>query len=241
MMSLLNTISFIWKHPLNRSHQWRAVYRFLRWQIASRLMPESAFGVPFVNNTRLFMSRGMTGATGNWYCGLHELSEMGFVLHVFNEGDVFVDVGANIGSYTIIAAGAIGARVVAIEPIPATFKRLEENIDLNRLNDRVRAHCLGLSDKPGILMFTSHLDTVNHVVAKSEPGNSISIPVTTLDDLLQGTSPTIIKIDVEGHEVAVLEGSKKTLSNPALIAILLETNEGMEDDMALMIVLYSAL
>ena len=223
-MALFNILNLIWNHPLNRGNRLKAISRFIRWQIASILLPEFVFSMPFVSNTRLLISKGMTGATGNWYCGIHELNEMGFVLHVLNEGDVFVDVGANIGSYTILAGGAIGAEVIAIEPIPDTFKHLKENINLNQLTGCVKPYCIGVSDKPGTLMFTSYLDTVNHVVSSYEHGDLISIPVTTLDDLLQGTSPTIIKIDVEGHEVAVLEGSRKTLSNPSVIAILLETN-----------------
>lgn len=47
----------------------------------------------------------MTGATGNWYCGLQEYEDMSFVLHALRPGDLFVDVGANIGSYSILAAG----------------------------------------------------------------------------------------------------------------------------------------
>ena len=76
MYSPLNTLSFILRHPLNRAKKGAALRRFIRWQIASRLLP-GAVAVPFVDSTRLLVLPGMTGATGNIYCGLPEYQEMG--------------------------------------------------------------------------------------------------------------------------------------------------------------------
>ncbi|TMC68336.1 MAG: FkbM family methyltransferase, partial [Chloroflexi bacterium] len=92
----------------------------VRWQFVSRLIA-GPIALPFVEGTSLFAMRGMTGATGNWYCGLHEVREMAFVLHLLRAKDHFLDVGANVGSYTVLAGGAVGARVTAVEPIPETF------------------------------------------------------------------------------------------------------------------------
>lgn len=223
-MKLFRLIRFVWGHPLNKRAPWKALGRMLRWQIASRLLPEAIFGVPFINGTKLFMHRGMSGATGNWYCGLHEVDDMGFVLHLLRPGDLFVDVGANIGSYSVLAAGSIGAHVVAVEPIPSTCEHLNLNLKLNRLESQVEVHCLGLSNSTGILRFTTTLDTVNHVLANGEEGNFEELSVTTLDNLLEGRNPTLLKIDVEGHELAVLEGGKNTLSERGLLAVIMETN-----------------
>lgn len=103
LKNLFNLLTFVWNHPLNRGARLAAIGRVLRWQIASRLMP-GPIALPFVNGTYLFATRGMTGATGNWYCGLHEYEDMSFVMHSLRSGDLFVDVGANIGSYSILAA-----------------------------------------------------------------------------------------------------------------------------------------
>ena len=108
---------FAWNHPLNQGERRTAINRVIRWQLASRMMP-GPIALPFVIGTQLFATRGMTGATGNWYCGLHEYEDMSFVLNALRPGDLFVDVGANIGSYSILAGGG-GARVIAIEPIPS--------------------------------------------------------------------------------------------------------------------------
>src|SRR5947207_3361417 len=108
-MGLYANLRYITRHPLNRKHPARAVGRFVRWQIGSRLIGGKA-AVPFVGPTRLLISRGMHGATGNYYCGLHEFEDMALVLHALRPGDLFFDVGANVGSYTVLAGGAAGAR-----------------------------------------------------------------------------------------------------------------------------------
>ncbi len=64
-MRLLPLLSFIAKHPLNRDAPLQALSRFVRWQLASRLI-DRPVALPFVNDTTLLVRRGMTGATGNW-------------------------------------------------------------------------------------------------------------------------------------------------------------------------------
>ena len=53
----------------------------------------------------------MIGATGNLFCGLHEIEDMGFVLHFLRSDDIFLDVGVNVGTYTVLAAGVAGSSV----------------------------------------------------------------------------------------------------------------------------------
>jgi FkbM family methyltransferase len=224
-MGLLNTLAFILHHPLNAPQKVAALRRYLSWQIGSRLVPGSV-AFPFVDDTRLLTRAGMTGATGNLYCGLHEFEDMAFVLHALKTGDLFVDVGANIGSYTILAAGACGASVIAVEPIPATFEHLLDNIRLNGLSSLVTAKNIGVGACAGTLSFSDQLDTVNHVLAdnEAESTSASSISVETLDALLKEHSPTILKIDVEGFESHVLEGATRTLDSGTLLAVLVELN-----------------
>lgn len=222
-MGILNILRFVWNHPLNAERRLPAIGRMIRWQIGSRLLP-GPVGLPFADGTHLFATRGMSGATGNWYCGLHEAAEMSFVLHALRPTDLFVDVGANIGSYTILASGAAGARTIAVEPIPATFRNLLRNVRLNGLDDIVRCEQLGLSDTRGTLRFTDHLDTVNHIIADDDPGVGIAVPVTTLDELTGADVPAVVKIDVEGYELSVLRGGQRILGDERLLAVILETN-----------------
>ena len=219
---MFNLLRYVWQHPLNAHARWAALGRVLRWQIASRLMA-GPIAFAFVEGTRLFATRGMTGATGNWYCGLHEVHEMAFVLHLLRPDEHFVDIGANIGSYAILGGGA-RARVTAVEPIPSTFAHLKRNVALNELEERVRCYQVGLSGQAGTLRFSSGLDTVNHVLAEGEILPSIDVPVMRLDDMVGDDVPVLMKIDVEGHELSVLRGGPLTLSNPRLLAVIMETN-----------------
>ena len=232
-----NLLQYVWNHPLNTDGKLAALLRVLRWQIAARLMP-GLIALPYVQGTSLFATRGMTGATGNWYCGLHEVNEMAFVLHLLRPEESFVDVGANVGSYTVLAGGGVKARVTAVEPIPETFAHLHRNVVMNGLNDRVRCCQAGLSDKPGALRFSSDLDCVNHVLAEGEDLPGVDVPVMRLDELVGQDAPTLMKIDVEGHELAVLHGGAATLADKRLLAVIMETNGsglryGIADDQLL--------
>lgn len=225
MRNWLKTLGLIVQHPLNRPRRTRALVNYARWQIGSRLLPGTA-AVPYVGPTRLLAKPGMTGVTGNVYCGLHEFEEMGFVLHALRPGDLFLDVGANVGSYTVLAAGACGAAVVAVEPIPTTFRHLTDNVRLNAIEPLVELCNVGLGDRPGELEFSADLDTVNHVLSGEERlrGGGVTVPVATVDALLAGRSPTLVKIDVEGFETQVVAGAGTTLGSPGLLAVLMELN-----------------
>jgi FkbM family methyltransferase len=136
-----------------------------------------------------------------------------------------VDIGANVGSYTILACSAVGARGVAFEPVPTTYKRLVENMRLNHLDARVRCINKGVGGKKGTIAFTSDDDTTNHALAPGEQCDSkVIIEVTSLDTVLAGEDPKLIKIDVEGYETLVLEGARETLKNQTLNAVIMELN-----------------
>lgn len=223
MKKTLRLLRYVLRHPLNRVDRLNALSRVLRWQLGARLLP-GACALPFVDDTHLFVTHGMTGATGNWYCGLHEVDEMAFVLHALRPGELFMDVGANIGSYTVLAAGAVGADVISIEPVPATFNALRRNVRLNDLGAQVHCVNAGLGEGEGELRFTSGRDTANHVLASGERGDGVVVPVRRLDDLCAERIPAIIKIDVEGYEQAVIAGGGATLANEQLQAVIMETN-----------------
>src|ERR1035437_5920947 len=130
MKRLLNILKFIIKHPLSGKHKIKALYKFFRWQFTQLISPRLVVQ-PFIGKTKLWARKGMEAATANIYTGLHEFNEMGFLLHFLQPGDTFVDVGANIGAYSILASGVIGSRTISIEPVPTTFNTLQKNIVLN--------------------------------------------------------------------------------------------------------------
>jgi FkbM family methyltransferase len=224
LLRFYRMLRFITEHPLNRKRKVASMIRLVSWQLRSRIA-SSPVTIKFVNDAKLLVRPGMTGATGNIYTGLHEFEDMAFVLHVLRTSDLFVDVGANVGSYTILASAALGAKTIAFEPIPTTYGHLVDNIDLNGVHDLVTAHNIGVGAERGELIFTSSLDTVNHVLGAAESDiASTKIAVNTLDETLGESRPTVIKIDVEGFETRVIDGAGKALSRDTLLAVVMELN-----------------
>jgi FkbM family methyltransferase len=224
LLRFYRMLRFITEHPLNRKRKVASMIRLVSWQLRSRIA-SSPVTIKFVNDAKLLVRPGMTGATGNIYTGLHEFEDMAFVLHVLRTSDLFVDVGANVGSYTILASAALGAKTIAFEPIPTTYGHLVDNIDLNGVHDLVIAHNIGVGAERGELIFTSSLDTVNHVLGAAESDiASTKIAVNTLDEMLGESRPTVIKIDVEGFETRVIDGAAKALSRDTLLAVVMELN-----------------
>ncbi|HEY0243220.1 MAG TPA: FkbM family methyltransferase [Gemmatimonadaceae bacterium] len=220
-MPLLNTLRFILEHPLNQGHRIAALRRFAAWQVGSRLV-SGPIAAEFVDGLSLLVSPGQTGATGNVYAGLHEVAEMAFVLHLLRKGDLFADIGANIGSYTILACAA-GARCISFEPGPAADS-LAANVRFNNLSSRVDVRRSAVGSTTGEVRFTPDEDTLNHVATSADSSKAIVVPLTTLDAALDGRIPALIKIDVEGFEKEVLDGAQRTLEDSSLLAVIVETN-----------------
>jgi FkbM family methyltransferase len=224
-MPLLRTIRFITSHPLSSRNKVGALIRFLKWQLRSRISSKP-YIFPFVEGTCLVVEKGMVGATGNIYTGLHEFCDMGFLLHYLRKEDLFIDIGANIGSYTILAAGVRKTETIAVEPSSNTFRKLKRNIDYNNINTIVSAYNIGLGSDQGVLHFTKSFDAVNHVVVdRINKIDTEEIGIETLDNLLPEIyKPTLIKIDVEGFETEVINGATSTLKNHFVKAIIIELN-----------------
>lgn len=223
-MSVFNILKFITNHPLNRGQRINSIIRFLKWQIGSRLV-SGAIVYDWINDSKFLVKTGDTGLTGNIYTGLHDFSDMGYLLHVLRRSDLFVDVGANVGSYTILACSAIGAKGIAFEPVPATYLRLVQNMRLNNLDDKVILVNKGVGASKGSLRFTRDNDTTNHALANGEQcDNYVDVEVTLLDEYLKTESPSLVKIDVEGFETPVLSGAEKTLKKQSLHSVIMELN-----------------
>jgi len=208
--------------PLSFNNKLKVILRFIKWQISQSIF-QSPIIYNFTQNSKMIIKKSMTGATGNLYYGLDELNDMGFLLHFLRKEDVFIDVGSNVGSYTILASAEIGAKTISIEPVPSTFNFLTDNISLNNISGLVDAHNIALGGRNGSIRFTIHQDTVNHVAINNEK-DSIEVQVDTLDSVIRERNPCLIKIDVEGYESEVLKGADITLKNHSLMALIVELN-----------------
>lgn len=221
-MQLIRVLKYILSHPFNNKRKLAALLRFIGWQLKARLSSQPV-AHQFTQHSKIWAWKGLAGATGNIYCGLHEFDDMAFLLHFLRKEDLFADIGANIGSYTILASAEIGATTVSVEPVPATFGILNQNIALNEMESLVECHNIGLGSKRSLIRFTSDQDSVNHV-ATDEVEHTIEVEVHTLDAVLAGRVPILIKIDVEGYETEVISGAQETLNSEKLCAVILELN-----------------
>jgi FkbM family methyltransferase len=218
---LFSTLKFIYNHPYNKDNKLGGLIRYIKWQINCKLNPYPVV-YPFTENTKFLIWKGLTGATGNIYCGLMEYEDMSFLLHFLRPDDVFFDIGANVGAYTLLASGEVGARTISVEPVPSTFKFLSDNIIINKLEDKVELLNNGLGSNSGTIKFTKSFDTVNHVATENET-DTIDVTVKIMDEIASQV-PILIKIDVEGFETEVLNGAKEILENKNLKAIIIELN-----------------
>lgn len=219
---MFRILKFIWNHPLNRAHKLKAIGRFIKWQLASRIWA-GKFVYDWISDSKLIIENGMTGATGNIYVGLMEYKDMSFVLHYLRDNDLFFDVGANVCCYTILAPKVKNAKTVSIEPLSNTFDKLVNNININRLTNVVPMN-IGLAHEKSKLLFTINKDTMNRI-ATDKDKNTKEVDVETLDNLsLRFGYPKLIKMDVEGFETMVLKGAHLTLLANETEAIIIELN-----------------
>lgn len=225
MDKIKRTLGFILTHPLGKKHPFRSFLRFLYWQVQTVVFPSGFIIKSFIGQVEFYARKGLTGITGNIYTGLHEFNDMAFLLHLLRPDDVFFDIGANVGAYTLLASGVCHAQSISLEPVAATFHILNKNISLNKLQNKVTSLNCGAAAQQGAITFSVHEDTTNHVIANDESAaQKQTLPVINIDSLLTTHQPCLIKMDVEGYETEVLKGMQETLELPLLKAIIIELN-----------------
>ncbi|MEX8548200.1 MAG: FkbM family methyltransferase [Mucilaginibacter sp.] len=226
MGKIKRTFGFILNHPLGKRYPLKALFRFLYWQIQCNIQPSKLMIKHFVAGTRFYARKGLAGITGNIYTGLHEFNDMAFLLHFLRAEDFFFDIGANVGSYTLLASGVCKAKTIAIEASANTADLARKNINLNQLQNKVTLINAAAGAAIGKLSFSNNEDTTNHVINQNEisDNNVETVEVIKIDDITINAKPALIKVDVEGFETEVLKGMRETLQQPTLKAIVIELN-----------------
>lgn len=219
----VRTFGFIHQHPLAKKSPLKAYFRFFAWQIQT-CFNKSLIEKKFIGKVKFYAKKGLTGVTGNIYTGLHEFEDMGFLLHFLRAEDTFFDIGANVGSYSLLASGYVGSKTLSFEPNPVTYNLLLKNIELNNLENKIKPHQIALAKDFGQLNFTTAYDTGNHIVSDSDLSEKVVKVEIKPIDYFAGFEPILLKIDVEGFETEVIEGGKKLLMNNKLKAIIIELN-----------------
>jgi FkbM family methyltransferase len=145
---------------------------------------------------------------GRYYFDPHG---MGFIKHYLKPGDAFLDVGANIGIYTLFAASIMGQSVSidSFEAHPRTAMLLEENVTLNGLQNSIRIHRVAAGAAPGVVRFASKkiFGGENNVIIDNDEERAIEVPCVRIDDLLGNRTYAMGKMDIEGFELMALQGA----------------------------------
>ena len=179
-----------------------------------------------------------------YYCNdTYDDNEISLILSKLDADEIFIDVGANIGFYSVPVAQKIKnsngkGKVIAFEPHPGNYEKLKHNIELNSLSEYIEMHMLGLSDSEALVNLVLREDfkagskTGNASIAINDEYdqgyNTVQIKTQTLDKFMNSNEPDLkigfVKLDIEGHEVNFLRGAQTFLKNHSP-KILLEVNK----------------
>ena len=164
--------------------------------------------------------------------GQHEASTEKFIMEHLKEGSTFLDIGSNIGYFSLLSAYSGKSQVVAFEPQSKVAYLLTKSVAHNRLDKLIRVQTMALSDRRGTMKMSSCPGNTGHaqLVAESDPnGQDELVSICPLDDWL-ATNPqskiSVCKIDTEGAEYKVICGMKHLLETdgPALVIEIIESH-----------------
>lgn len=208
----------------------RGGFRLVKF--ARKFLPRDQWNAPFATpgGARLHLDL----ATYPDCCmavGLYELDTARAIARTLRPGEHFVDCGANIGYFTLLAARLVGptGRVDAFEPDPLNRARLEEHLRLNGSPAHVHVHAVALADHDGWATLYHPTETArNHGEASlfapaDAKADSFSVPLARLDQVVP-TPPKLIKMDIEGAELAAIAGMTALLKAPQPPQLIVEHN-----------------
>lgn len=158
-----------------------------------------------------------------YYWGSYEPEQTSAIRKLIAETapGTFLDIGANIGYYSILAAKLGVGRVIAIEASPQIFSKLARSVELNPiLKDRFELLNVAVSDKIGTASFWANEDPHNFglgsiLTAAGGGADAVVVAAITVDSLPRASEPLLCKIDVEGAEFGVLQGMRDTIRRSA--------------------------
>lgn len=205
------------------------------------MLPKRHFAYP-VRGGRVYLSLGNAPVSLQRLFRLYEPNKFRNIERMMPPGGVFVDVGANAGDFTVWAArcGGPGARVLAIEAEPENARWLQRTVELNRLGGQVSVVQVAAANSDGEteLILTDWNGThsiveneLHHEIEMFQPRGRVKIATRRLDDLIREAGlpgVDVVKIDVEGAELLVLEGAPELLGGSGRLVLLIDLHFGVD-------------
>lgn len=202
------------QNPANRGQRVRRIWLGAVFQARGRLTGRPT-RVPVGRKSSMWAYVDSWGSKAVAYANPPD-PEMLVWQRVLRPGDLFVDVGANVGAYTLWALD-VGAHVIAVEPDGHARDRLVENLTLNGYDAETAP--AALLDQPGAARFSTGRDTLNQIGTEG-----VEVEVTTLDQVIGDRYAAGVKVDVEGFERLVLEGAQQALAHQRIGMLQIEWN-----------------
>jgi FkbM family methyltransferase len=197
------------------------VYSFFVRKFISILFHEKEDLLIF--NNSILLIDGRSSELSYCFYDILENNLYNFLSKHLKKGDIFIDIGAHIGYYTILASKEVGdkGKVIAFEPSIANFNRLIKNIKLNQCKNVV-SECFAISNKRAYVKLFTGVDTFTYSLIQNMKSSLYSfVPSISLDKYVfsKRIKPKMIKIDVEGDELDVIESGMKVIKiyKPILI------------------------
>jgi FkbM family methyltransferase len=175
-----------------------------------------------------------------YWLGTHEEAVQTKLQSTLGPTDVLYDVGAHIGFFTLLGS-RLARHVVALEPLPENVERLRHNLDANAASN-VTVVAAAVADTVGSAFLREGQTSLEGRLSDGQTGDVVAIPCTTIDKAVRGglTPATVIKIDVEGAEAAVIRGAAETIATyRPQILLEIHTSEAGHDVLAAMPVAYT--
>lgn len=204
----------------------KTVFRYFQVKSWKYLKKPVRVSIRDYEQVKLVMYPGCDVSEKLYVVGLYDTEEgMKTLQRLMKPNEVFYDVGANIGPFSLLAH-SLGVSVYAFEGHPETAKRCMENFVINGI-DPERVFSTAVSDFDGRVSFSDVIgSSINRILdSGGAEVNSIQVPSITLDTFaLDHKIPTVVKIDTKGHELPVILGMKSILKNGRLKYITFEAN-----------------
>jgi FkbM family methyltransferase len=236
MQTLRSKASRVFRHPA-----WAAGEIVARSRL--HLAPRRGRRLGTVGPLRFPFDFELDPAVRRMYARAYETEIVGLFRRLLRPGDIFVDVGANIGYLSAVAAGQVtpSGRVSSYEPAPRYFSRLEEVQQLNP-SYRWDVRQCGLGARPGVADLALARTNIgwNSLVPEHVPSElldcMVTVPIVRLDDCLREAKierVRLLKIDVEGYEGPVILGARSYLRERRIDHLVVEVQPGKYRDLGL--------
>ncbi len=227
--SLTYSLTYLFNNQYNKKYPLFALKRFIEWKII-KFLKLSNYKKKVWGNKLVYLQHDSFQSMWLMYNWMVDWEEFNLIKKFVTKNDLCIDVGANMGYYTIWFS-KFSKNIYSFEPDLLNYDRLQANIKINSLKDSVKTFDVAVAEKDGSLFFTQDLDIRNHILL-NDKHQGVKVSCRRLDSILLENKIidiSYLKIDVEGFELDVLKGLGDYFINYKVDIIQIEINIAMKN------------